>query len=169
MTCICNVFHMKNPCLIKYFYGSTWGRKLKFEQDTHPIYFDSYQDCDSNFEFLLILLLLLGGSIGYSLQQSSVVSLQSLSDKTLAVFHFTRARGKGRRDVEEILLQRWSGDSWDERVFLLSSTMQVTIIYSFKMPLFCEYMPRKLNDGQNNSVAQVKLAVFHMRGICKHP
>lgn len=74
------------------------------EWDTHPIYFDSCQDCDSNSEFLLTLLLLLGGSIGgYSLQQCSEVSLQSLKDKTLAVFHFTR--GNRRRNVEEILLQ----------------------------------------------------------------
>lgn len=37
--------------------------------------------------------------------------------------------------------------------FATSSTMQVNIIYCLKMPLFCECMPRKLNDGQKNSVA----------------
>lgn len=133
---------------------AAWGRKLKFEWDPHPMYFDSFQDFDSNSEFLLTLLLLLGGSVGdNSLQQSSEVSLESLNSKTLVAFPFTRARGKGRRDVEEILLQRWSGTAEMKKVFLSSSVMQVTIIYSLKMPLFCECMPRKLNDGQKNSVA----------------
>lgn len=55
------------------------------------------------------------------------------------------------------------GTSEMKEVFLSSYTMQVAIIYFFKMPLFCECMPRKLNDGQKNSVAQVKLAAFHMQ------
>lgn len=45
---------------------------------------------------------------------------------------------------------------------LPKSAMQITIICFIKIPLFYECVLRNLNDGQNNSVAQVKLAAFHM-------
>lgn len=120
MYCICNVFHMKNPFLIKHFHGSieqceegSWN--LSGTQIPHTLTLVKTVTVILNSVNPIIVIKWSIG--GYSLQQSSEVSLQSLNGTTLAVFRFTRARGKGRMGAEEILLQRWSGNSWDDRGF----------------------------------------------------
>lgn len=120
-TAFANVFHMKNLCLIKHFHGSieqceegSWN----LNGTLIPYIFTLVKTVTvilNSVNPIIVIRWPIGGL--YSLQQSSEFSPQSLNGKTLALFHFTRARGKGRRDAEEILLQTWSGDHWDERGF----------------------------------------------------
>lgn len=93
--------------------------------------------------------------------QSLGMSLQPLNGKTVVVFHFSRARGN-RGKVWKRFPHRGDLGIPEINKCLPESAMQVAIICSIKIPLFYECVLRNLNDGQNNSVAQVKLAAFHM-------